>query len=70
MPDPNIFLGIVASVADLADVNPNGIKHIQLMVSIHFSLTGTQFIVMVLKLYLTILLIVLFYAIEFFITLY
>ena len=26
MPDPNIFLRTVASVADLADVNPNGIK--------------------------------------------
>ena len=60
MPNPNIFLQNPASVAAAAAaVIPNGIK----------TLLAIQFLVMVLKVYLNVLLIVLFYAIEFYIIL-
>ena len=59
MPNPNIFLQNPASVAAAAAVIPNGIK----------TLLTIQFLVMVLKVYLNVLLIVLFYAIEFYIIL-
>ena len=70
VPDPNIFLGIAASVVDAAAVNPNGIKTLLANGLSTFSLKAIHLLVMVLKVYLKILLIILFYAIEFLITLY
>ena len=64
-PDPNIFLWIAASVAAAAAVNPNAIK--TFLVS---TFKTIQFLIMVLKVYLKILLIVLFYVTEFLIILY
>ena len=70
-PDPNIFLWIGASVTDAAAVNPNGIKTLlDNSYFSHFLLKATQFLVRVLKVYLKILLIVLFYVTEFLIILY
>ena len=64
------FLWIAASVADAAAVNPNGIETLLANGLSTFPVKGIQFLVMVLKVYLEILLIVLFYAIEFLIILY
>ena len=64
------FLWIAASVADAAAVNPNGIETLLATGLSTFPVKGIQFLVMVLKVYLEILLIVLFYAIEFLIILY
>ena len=47
-----------------------GLKPFQLVVKVHFLLKATQFLVMVLRVYQKVLLIVLFYAIEFLIILY
>ena len=69
-PDRNILLWIAASVADAAAVNPNGIETLLANGLSTFPVKGIQFLVMVLKVYLEILLIVLFYAIEFLIILY
>ena len=68
LPDPNIILWIAASLADAAAVNANDIK--TLLATINLSLKATQFLVTILKIYLKIFLIVLFYAIEFSIILY
>ena len=68
-PDPNIFFCIAASVGDVVAVNPNGIKTILAVLST-FSLKANHFLVMVLKVYMKILLILLFYATEFMIILY
>ena len=73
-----MFLWIAASVAAAAAVNVNDIKTLLtngfntffIMVSLRFSLKAIQFLVMVLKVYQEILLIVLFYVIEFLIVLY
>ena len=57
-------------IADAVAVNPNEIK-MSLATSLStFLLKAIQFLVMVLKVYLKILLIVIFYAIEFLIILY
>ena len=55
---------MAASVADAAAVNPNGIKALLASGLSTFSLNAIQFLVMLLKVYLKILLIVLFYSIE------
>ena len=70
VPDPNIFLWIAASVAGETTVNPNGIKML-LANGLSASLfKGNAVLLMILKVYLEILLIVLFYGIEFLIILY
>ena len=67
-PDPNIFWWIAASVAaDAAAVNHNGIKRLFANGLIKKAI---WFLVITLKVYLQILLIVLFYVIEFLIILY
>ena len=63
--DQNIFSWIGASAVDAAAVNPNGIKTLLGNFSVHFSLKKIHFLVTVLKVYLRIFLIILFYAIEF-----
>ena len=69
MSDPNIFLWLAASVADATVVNTNVTKTI-LASGWSFLLKASQFLIMVLKVYPKILLIVLFYGIEFLIILY
>ena len=64
------FLWIAASVADAAAVNPNGIETLLANGLSTFPIKGIKFLVMVLKVYLEILLTVIFYAIEFLIILY
>ena len=68
LPDPNIILWIATSLADGAAVNANDIK--TLLATINLWLKATQFLVTILKIYLKIFLIVLFYANEFLIILY
>ena len=65
VPDPNSVLWIAASVVDAAPVTLNGIKTLLANGLRKFLLKAIQFLVMVLKVYIKILLIVLFYAIEF-----
>ena len=67
MPDPNIFSWIAASVVDATAVNPNGIKTLLADGLRLFPILKTiHFLVKVLKVYLKILLIEMFCAIEFF----
>ena len=67
VPDPNIFSWIAASVVDATAVNPNGIKTLLADGLRLFPILKTiHFLVKVLKVYLKILLIEMFYAIEFF----
>ena len=68
--DPNIFLLIAVSVAGAAAANPNSMKTLFANGLSTFLLKSIQFLVVVLKVYLKILLILLFYAIEFLIILY
>ena len=68
LPDPNMFLWIAASIADAAAVNPNRIKTILANRLTTFPIKAIQFLVMVLKVCLEILLIFLFYVIEFLIS--
>ena len=67
---PKIFFLKSASVIDAAAVNPNGIKTLLANSVSTFFLKGKPVLVMDLKVYLKILLIVLFLAIEFLIILY
>ena len=71
-PDPALLLWVYASVADAGAINPNGIKKFLAngLSAFHFLSKATQFLVMVLKVYLKDLMIVLFNAIEFLIILY
>ena len=71
IPDPFLMKKIVASVADAA-VNPTGIKTLLANGLSTFPIKNNpvQFLVMALKVYLEILLIILYYAIEFLIILY
>ena len=69
VPDPNIFLWIAATVAAAA-VNPKGIKAILANGLNTFPIQGDPVFSSGRKNYLEILLIVLFYAIEFLIILY
>ena len=63
IPDSNIFLLIVAPVADATAVNPNGIKTLlAFKFNLNFSLKAIQLLVMVLKVYLKTFLVALFYA--------
>ena len=68
--DPKIFFLKAASVIVAAAVNPNGIKTLLANSVSTFFLKGKPVLVMDLKVYLKILLIVLFLAIEFLIILY
>ena len=68
--DPKIFFLKAASVTVAAAVNPNGIKTLLANNVNTFFLKGKPVLVMDLKVYLKILLIVLFLAIEFLIILY
>ena len=68
--DPKIFFLKAASVIVAAAVNPNGIKTLLANSVSTFFLKGKPVLVMDLKVYLKILLIVLFWAIEFLIILY
>ena len=70
IPDPKSFFWLAASVADAAAVNPNGIKTLLASVFSTFFIKGKSVLVMVFEIYLKILLIVPFYAIEFLIILY
>ena len=73
LPNLKIFLWIAASVADYATFNLNGVKILLANSLNEFPIKGNkkiQFLVMILKVYLKILLIVLFYATEFLIILY
>ena len=73
-PDPNIFLWTAASVVDAAAVNPNGMKTLLASSLNKFfvkeNLEKEQFLVLVLKSYLNVLLIFVFYEIKFSIILY
>ena len=69
-PDSNMFLRIATSVSAAVGVNPSGIKTLLARGSSAFFIKGNQFLVVVLKGYLKILLNVLLYAIEFLIILY
>ena len=69
-PDPNIFLLIAVSVAGAAAVNPDSMKTLFANGLSTFLLKSIQFLVVVLKVYLKILLILLLYATEFLIILY
>ena len=64
-PDPNIFLWIGAYVPDAASVNHDDIKTLLANGLSTFPIKGNQFLVMVLKIYLKILVIVLFYVTDF-----
>ena len=68
--DSNIFLRIATSVTGAAAVTPNGFKTLLANGFHTFQIKAIQFLVTVLKVYLTTLLSVLFYAIEFLIILY
>ena len=74
MPDQKIFFWIAASAADATVVNPNSIKALLvgglIVYWLHFPLKENQYLEMVLKVYLKILLIFLFYAIEMLIIFY
>ena len=65
-PGPNIFLWIAASVAEAATVNPNGIETLLNNGLSTFSINENP----VFKVYLEILLTVLFYAFKYFLILY
>ena len=69
-PDPNIFLEIAASVADAAAVNPNGIITLLANGLSTFPIKGNPVFSNGPKSLPKLLLIVLFYVIEFLITLY
>ena len=61
MPDPEIFFSIPACVADAAPVNPNHIKVVLVDGLSTFFIKGKTVLVIVLKLYIKVPLIVLFY---------
>ena len=65
IPDPKIFFPITATVADAAAVNSNGIKTVLVSGLSTFFTKGKLFLVAVLKVYLEILLILLFSFIQF-----
>ena len=64
-PDPNIFLWIAAPVADAGAVNPNGIKTLLANGLSTFLIKDNPVFSVILKVYLKILQIVIFYVIEF-----
>ena len=68
--DPRTFLRIAESVAAAVAVNLNDIKTLLANCLSTFSIKEIQFLVMILKVYLQILLVVLFYIIKFLIILY
>ena len=70
MPDSNLFFWIAASVAGVTSVNSNGIKTLSANGLSTFFVIGKPVSAIVSKVCLKILLPILFYASEFFITLY